>query len=169
MSVDLGTQLDLLLRLAIGLILGAVVGWEREMQRMPAGFRTHALVGLGSALFTVVSAYAFTGANADPTRIAAQIVTGIGFLGGGVILHHGGNVRGLTTAASLWSVAAIGMASGAALYLVAVGGTVLAIVALELFQRLEHALRRSGRAGIGPARDNVDAIDPEDARTDDLP
>ena len=169
MTVDVATQLDLLLRLVIGLVLGAIVGWEREMQRMPAGFRTHALVGLGAALFTVVSAFAFSGANADPTRIAAQIVTGIGFLGGGVILHHGGNVRGLTTAASLWSVAAIGMASGAALYLVAVGGTVLAIVALELFQRLENALKRSQRAGSGRERDNGDDIELDDGRTDNLP
>jgi putative Mg2+ transporter-C (MgtC) family protein len=169
MSFDLGTQLDLLLRLAAGLILGGVVGWEREMQRMPAGFRTHALVGLGSALFTVVSAFAFPGDNTDPTRIAAQIVTGIGFLGGGVILHHGGNVRGLTTAASLWTVAAIGMASGAALYIVAIGGTGLAIVALELFQRLETALRRRGQAGGERAHDNGDETDTEDGRTDHLP
>jgi putative Mg2+ transporter-C (MgtC) family protein len=169
MSLDPATQLDLLLRLVAGLVLGAIVGAERELQRMPAGFRTHALVGLGSALFTVVSAYAFTGENADPTRIAAQIVTGIGFLGGGVILHHGGNVRGLTTAASLWTVAAIGMAAGAALYVVAVGGAVLAIVALELFQRIENAFRRSGRATTGRERDNDDDIDADDGSTDDLP
>jgi putative Mg2+ transporter-C (MgtC) family protein len=139
------------------------------MQRMPAGFRTHALVGLGSALFTVVSAFAFPGENTDPTRIAAQIVTGIGFLGGGVILHHRGNVRGLTTAASLWTVAAIGMASGAALYVVAVGATVLAIVALELFQRLERAFARRGPARAERGRDNDDETDLEDGRTDDLP
>jgi putative Mg2+ transporter-C (MgtC) family protein len=169
MSYDLVTQIDFLLRLAVGLVLGGVVGWEREMQRMPAGFRTHALVGLGSALFTVVSAFAFPGENTDPTRIAAQIVTGIGFLGGGVILHHGGNVRGLTTAASLWTVAAIGMAAGAALYLVAVGGAVLAIVALELFQRFEHAFERRSAARAARGRDNDDATDLEDGRTDDLP
>jgi putative Mg2+ transporter-C (MgtC) family protein len=168
-SFDLATQLDLLLRLAVGLVLGSAVGWEREVARMPAGFRTHALVGLGSALFTVVSAYAFAGDNTDPTRIAAQIVTGIGFLGGGVILHHGGNVRGLTTAASLWTVAAIGMAAGAALYVVAIGGAVLAIVTLELLQRVERALKRAGAAGTDAARDNDDDIDPDDGRTDDLP
>jgi putative Mg2+ transporter-C (MgtC) family protein len=168
MSLDLVGQLDLLLRLAAGLVLGAIVGWERELQRMPAGFRTHALVGLGSALFTVVSAVAFAGETTDPTRIAAQIVTGIGFLGGGVILHHGGNVRGLTTAASLWTVAAIGMAAGAELYVVAVGGTVLAIVALELFQRLERSLRRRGPTDGGRGRDNGDETD-FDGRTDDLP
>ena len=119
-----------------------MIGVEREVQRMPAGFRTHALVSLGSAIFTVVSAYAFTGPGSDPTRIAAQIVSGIGFIGGGAILHYGGTVRGLTTAASLWSVAAVGMAAGAGLYVVAVLGTLLVIVALELFQQAERFAKR---------------------------
>jgi putative Mg2+ transporter-C (MgtC) family protein len=167
-NLDLATQLDLLLRLTVGLVLAAIVGWERELQRMPAGFRTHSLVGLGSALFTVVSGFAFTGDGADPTRIAAQIVTGIGFLGGGVILHHGGMVKGLTTAASLWTVAAIGMAAGAALYVVAVGGTVLAIVALELFERLEKSMARRAESRARAARDN-EAIQPDDGKADDLP
>ena len=149
---DLGltTQLDLVLRLVVALLLGAGIGLERELQRMPAGFRTHALVSLGSAIFTVVSAYAFTGPGADPTRIAAQIVSGIGFLGGGAILHYGGTVRGLTTAASLWAVAGVGMAAGAGLYVVAVLSSILVVVALELFQRLERYLRR--RLAI-PSRD----------------
>ncbi len=105
---------------------------------MPAGFRTHALVSLGSAIFTVVSAYGLTGPGSDPTRIAAQIVSGIGFLGGGAILHHGGTVRGLTTAASLWSVAAVGMAAGAGLFVLASSSTVLVIIGLEVFQRIER-------------------------------
>ena len=112
---EMGTQWEPLLRMLVALVLGAAVGWEREMQRQPAGFRTHALVGLGSAIFTVVSAFAFPGPLSDPTRIAAQIVTGVGFLGGGAILHYRGSVRGLTTAASLWAVAAVGMAAGAGL------------------------------------------------------
>lgn len=141
-DLDLLTQLDLLLRLAAGLVLGAVVGWEREMQRVQAGFRTHALVGLGSALFTVVSIYAFTGPTVDPGRIAAQIVSGIGFLGAGAILRDGGKVRGLTTAASLWTVAAVGMAAGAGMWVVAVGGTILALVGLEIFDRLQTRLER---------------------------
>ena len=140
MSVEL--QVELTLRLVVALLLGAIIGWEREMQRMPAGFRTHALVALGSAVFTVVSAYAFTGPGSDPTRIAAQIVSGIGFLGGGAILHHGGNVRGLTTAASLWAVAAVGMAAGAGLFVMAAVSAGLVIVALEVFQRLERFLKR---------------------------
>lgn len=141
-ELSFGLQLELTLRLVVALVLGAVIGWERELQQMPAGFRTHALVALGSAIFTVISAYAFTGPGSDPTRIAAQIVSGIGFLGGGAILHHGGNVRGLTTAASLWAVAAVGMAAGAGLFVMAAVSSVLVIVALEVFQRFERFLTR---------------------------
>lgn len=142
MNESLAIQVDLTIRLVVALLIGAVIGLERELQRMPAGFRTHALVSLGSAIFTVISAYAFTGPGSDPTRIAAQIVSGVGFLGGGAILHYGGTVRGLTTAASLWAVAGVGMAAGAGLYVVAVVGGVLVIVALEVFQRLERAAKR---------------------------
>jgi putative Mg2+ transporter-C (MgtC) family protein len=145
------TQIELTQRLVVALGLGAVIGWERELQRMPAGFRTHALVSLGSAIFTVVSAYAFTGPLSDPTRIAAQVVTGVGFLGGGAILHYGGTVRGLTTAASLWAVAAVGMAAGAGLFVVASVSTVLVIVALEVFQRIERRAKR--RFNIRPSRE----------------
>jgi putative Mg2+ transporter-C (MgtC) family protein len=141
-GIEIGLEFELLLRLIVALALGALVGWERELQQMPAGFRTHALVSLGSAVFTVISGYAFAGAGADPTRIAAQIVSGIGFLGGGAILRHGGSVRGLTTAASLWAVAAIGMAAGAGLFVIAVGGALLVIVTLELFQRFERMIKR---------------------------
>lgn len=142
MNESVGIQVDLTIRLVVALLVGAVIGLERELQRMPAGFRTHALVSLGSAIFTVISAYAFTGPGSDPTRIAAQIVSGVGFLGGGAILHYGGTVRGLTTAASLWAVAGVGMAAGAGLYVVAVVGGLLVIVALEVFQRLERAAKR---------------------------
>ena len=145
-DLTLGTQIELTLRLVVALLLGAVIGWEREMQRMPAGFRTHALVSLGSAIFTIVSAYAFTGPLSDPTRIAAQVVSGVGFLGGGAILHYGGTVRGLTTAASLWAVAGVGMAAGAGLLVVAAVSTVLVIVALEFFQRIERVAKRRLRS-----------------------
>jgi putative Mg2+ transporter-C (MgtC) family protein len=129
---------DALLRLAVAGGLGAVVGFERELRDREAGIRTHLLVSLGSALFTIVSAYGFhefltNGGNvvrADPTRIAAQIVTGIGFLGAGAIIREGLSVRGLTTAATLWVVAAIGMSSGAGYYWPAVAATVLTIFAL---------------------------------------
>ena len=163
---DAASQLEPLLRLAVGLVLGAAVGWERELQRMPAGFRTHALVGLGSAIFTVVSAFAFTGPLTDPTRIAAQIVTGIGFLGGGAILHYRGSVRGLTTAASLWAVAAIGMAAGAGLYVVAIGGAILVIVTLDLLDRLESYARRRWNL---PSNRGPEVHDEPDGRTEDVP
>ena len=154
---NLGLQLELTVRLIVALLLGGAIGWERELQRMPAGFRTHALVSLGSAIFTVISAYAFTGPGSDPTRIAAQIVSGIGFLGGGAILHYGGTVRGLTTAASLWSVAAVGMAAGAGLFVVAGISAVLVIIGLELFQRVERMVKR--RLDI-PTRDRKPTDEP---------
>ena len=128
----------LLGRLALAAALGAVVGFEREVREHQAGLRTHMLVSLGSALFTIVSAYAWTdfsfghgsGIGYDPTRIAAQIVTGVGFLGAGAILHQGTLVRGLTTAASLWIVAAVGMAVGAGYWAAAVIATGLVLFAL---------------------------------------
>jgi putative Mg2+ transporter-C (MgtC) family protein len=126
------------LRLAVAAGLGGAIGIERELRDREAGIRTHLLVSLGSALFTIVSAYAFhsflasgaTVVRADPTRIAAQIVTGIGFLGAGAIIREGLSVRGLTTAATLWVVAAIGMACGAGWYGPAVVTTLLTIFAL---------------------------------------
>jgi putative Mg2+ transporter-C (MgtC) family protein len=160
-DLSLETQLDLLLRLVVALLLGAGIGLERELQRMPAGFRTHALVSLGSAIFTVVSAYAFTGPDADPTRIAAQIVSGIGFLGGGAILHYGGTVRGLTTAASLWAVAAVGMAAAAGLFVIAIASSVLVVVALELFQRLELFAKRRLRIPIRDRDASAHSDEPE--------
>jgi putative Mg2+ transporter-C (MgtC) family protein len=163
---SVGVQLEPLLRLTVGLVLGAAVGWERELQRMPAGFRTHALVGLGSAIFTVVSAFAFPGPASDPTRIAAQIVTGVGFLGGGAILHYRGSVRGLTTAASLWAVSAVGMAAGAGLYVIAVGGTVLVVVTLDLLDRLEAYARRRWNLAATP---DTQANEEPDGKTEDMP
>jgi len=123
---------DVLLRLAVAAGLGAAVGVEREIRDREAGVRTHLLVSLGAALFTLVGAYGFSdfGSRVDPTRVAAQVVTGIGFLGAGAILREGLSVRGLTTAGSLWVVAAVGMAAGAGYYWPAVIGTALTIFAL---------------------------------------
>jgi putative Mg2+ transporter-C (MgtC) family protein len=129
---------DALARLFIAAVLGGAIGLERELRDHEAGFRTHLLVSVGACVFTLVSAYAWTdwtfstprGLVFDPTRIAAQIVTGIGFLGAGAIIVRGISVRGLTTAATLWVVAAIGMAAGTAYYSVAIGATVLVLVSL---------------------------------------
>jgi putative Mg2+ transporter-C (MgtC) family protein len=128
-------HVELLVRLAVAAALGGALGVERELRDHEAGFRTHLLVSLGSAVFTVVSAYGFTGFlqsgyNLDPTRISAQIVTGIGFLGAGAIIRDGMNVRGLTTAANLWAVAAIGICCGAGYYYAAAIGTAIALFAL---------------------------------------
>jgi putative Mg2+ transporter-C (MgtC) family protein len=142
---------EALVRLVLAAGLGAAVGLERELREREAGLRTHLLVSLGSALFTIVSAYGFhdflvrggTEVRTDPTRIAAQIVTGIGFLGAGAIIRQGLSVRGLTTAATLWVVAAIGMASGAGYYSAALIGTVAAVLALGPLRILAfRAVRR---------------------------
>jgi len=122
-----------LLRLLLAAGLGAVVGFERQLHDRDAGIRTHLLVALGSAFFTIVSAYGFTEFSQvrwDPTRIAAQIVTGIGFLGAGAIIRDGLSVRGLTTAATLWVVAAIGMGAGAGYYWPTVAATAVVFIAL---------------------------------------
>jgi putative Mg2+ transporter-C (MgtC) family protein len=129
-DLTLETQVDLAIRLLIAGILGAAVGLEREIHEHPAGMRTHLLVSAGAAAFTVLSVYAFPAAGADPARIAAQIVTGVGFLGAGSILKEGATIRGLTTAASLWAVAAVGMAAGAGAWSVAVVLTLIAVVSL---------------------------------------
>jgi len=148
--MDLGLQVALAIRLLIAAVLGAAIGVERELHSHPAGTRTHLLVSLGSAAFTVLSIYGFTGitnagqvAPVDPSRIAAQIVTGIGFLGAGAILKYGGSVRGLTTAASLWVTAAIGMAAGAGELVVALVVTAIAILSLGPLSALVKRLRRT--------------------------
>jgi putative Mg2+ transporter-C (MgtC) family protein len=164
LSPDL--QLELGLRLAAGLLLGAAIGFERELHRQPAGFRTHSLVALGAALFTVVSGYGFAGPTVDPTRIAAQIVSGIGFIGAGTILQHRGSVRGLTTAASLWAVAAIGTAAGAGLLIMATVGTVLILVVLAAFDRMEESFRRRLNIAV---REPKPGEDPGEGKTEDMP
>ena len=135
---------DLIIRLAVATILGGLLGLEREIHGRPAGLRTHLLVSLGAAAFMIMSPLFeritpnFTG---DPGRIAAQIVSGIGFLGAGAIVKEGVTIRGLTTAACLWVAAAIGMASGAALYAEAISVWVLAIFALVLLPYVELVVK----------------------------
>src|SRR5688572_7783210 len=149
MAFDLATELELVLRLVVAAVLGAAVGIEREIHDHPAGIRTHLLVSLGSGLFTVLSIVGFPSADGsatDPSRVAAQIVTGIGFLGAGAILKYGPTVRGLTTAASLWATAGIGMAAGAGLPVLGLTATVIVLVSLWplrlLSERLELAAPR---------------------------
>jgi putative Mg2+ transporter-C (MgtC) family protein len=142
---ELGSA-DVLLRLVLAAVLGGAIGLERELREREAGLRTHLLVSVGAAVFTLVSAYGFadfdygveTGITLDPTRIAAQIVTGIGFLGAGAIIRQGLSIRGLTTAATLWVVAAIGMASGAGYYSAAVISTVIVLVSLWPLRIVAH-------------------------------
>jgi putative Mg2+ transporter-C (MgtC) family protein len=169
---------EVLGRVALAAALGAILGLERELREREAGLRTHLLVSVGSALFTIVSAYGFreflvsnaSVVRADPTRIAAQIVTGIGFLGAGAIIRQGLSVRGLTTAATLWVVAAIGMAAGAGYYSAAVITTVVALAALWPLRALAFRVVRRFRgetelllvqlpAGQSPAG-VIDAVEP---------
>ena len=148
-----------LARLAVAGALGATIGFERELHEREAGLRTHLMVALGAALFTIVSAYGFhdilgsSGPNVlvrlDPSRIAAQVVTGIGFLGAGAIIRQGLGVRGLTTAASLWVVAAIGMASGAGYWAGAVLATAIGLFVLWPLRRITRALVARFRAAEG--------------------
>ena len=123
-------QLEMMGRLLLAAVLGAVIGLERELHDHPAGMRTHLLVSVGSATFTVLSITAFNAEGSDPGRTAAQIVSGIGFLGAGAIIKYGATVRGLTTAASLWAVAAVGMAAGAGSWGVALAATVIVLLSL---------------------------------------
>jgi putative Mg2+ transporter-C (MgtC) family protein len=142
--LDLPLPLDLSLRLVVAAALGLAVGFEREIHGHPAGLRTHMLVAVGSGLFTVMSAYGFgavpNAAPIDPTRIAAQIVSGIGFLGAGAILKDGIVIRGLTTAASLWATSAVGMAAGAGEYLIAAVSTGVILVSLWPINALAQRL-----------------------------
>jgi putative Mg2+ transporter-C (MgtC) family protein len=128
------TWFEAFVRIGAAAGLGGIVGLERELDEKAAGLRTHMLVAVGSALFTMVGAYGFSdfpARSVDPTRVAAQVVTGIGFLGAGLIFRQGFTIRGLTTAASLWLVAAIGMAAGAGFWMGAVIATVVALISLR--------------------------------------
>ena len=129
--------LTMILRLGVAGMLGTLIGLEREYRAKEAGMRTHFLVALGSALIMIVSQYGFGGKTADASRVAAQIVSGIGFIGAGAILQSKGRIRGLTTAASLWVAAAIGLAVGSGLYLTSIAGTLLTLITLHWFSSLE--------------------------------
>jgi putative Mg2+ transporter-C (MgtC) family protein len=153
--VELGLA-DTLLRIGLAGLLGAMVGLEREVHGQLAGMRTYALVTAGSALFTVVGAYGFgefhKSANVDPMRVAAQVVSGIGFIGAGAILRDGGSVRGVTTAAALWASAAVGVACGAGEFGAAGAGLAVVLIALVGLR----TLRDRGLPFLAPDRNAVD-------------
>jgi putative Mg2+ transporter-C (MgtC) family protein len=137
-------------RLALAALLGALVGLERESAGQDAGFRTHLLLSLGAALFGAVSVAGFddfvtdarTNVQVDVTRVASYVAAGVGFIGGGVILKHAGSVRGITTAASLWTAAAIGLAAGVGMWIGAVAATAVALVALAGLKPLSEWVGR---------------------------
>lgn len=132
--------LDPFLRILVAAVLGGIIGFEREVREHTAGFRTHILVSVGAAAFTLASSYGLEGTDFDPNRISAQVVTGIGFLGAGAIIRYGVSVRGLTTAASLWTVAAVGLLSAQGYYSAALITTALVLVSLTILRLIENRL-----------------------------
>ncbi len=150
-AVDVSTlalgPLDILLRLLCAMLIGAVIGTEREYTHRPAGMRTHMLVALGACAVMITSQLIFWeyrpyGATPDPARLSAQVITGVGFLGAGTILREGPTIKGLTTAASIWSVACLGIAAGGGYYAVALIGTACMMVTLIIFEWLQKKLLR---------------------------
>ncbi len=132
-----------IVRLFVAFLLGSALGLERELNKKPAGLRTHVVISLASALYTLLSLNAaFGGGATDPSRIASQVVVGMGFVGAGVIISTGGQVRGVTTASSLWLTAAVGMAAGIGEFALGIVTTVLALTALWIFMIFEKLLNR---------------------------
>jgi len=161
-SVDVADEIEVLKRLFLAGALGALIGFEREWRMHPAGLRTNTLIALGSALFTLIAVRLAAQDGGDVGRIPAQIVTGIGFLGGGAILRHQGDVRGLTTAATIWVNAAIGMAAGAGLFLLATTGTVVTLIVLTAFVPIDRYLTSRGRrAAMAEMAEHALIIDPD--------
>ncbi|TAM78209.1 MAG: MgtC/SapB family protein [Chloroflexota bacterium] len=155
MTLDLALQSELAGRLLLAAICGAAIGIEREIHDHPAGMRTHLLVALGASLFAIISGYGYEGVfhagisgPPDPTRIAAQIVSGIGFLGAGAILHQGNIIRGLTTAASLWATAAVGLAVGTGQYLIGLVGVIIIVFSLWPLNTIVARIHPSGSQAL---------------------
>lgn len=135
------SELEVVIRLLLAAIVGGLVGLERELNNRPAGLRTHILVTVGSALVMLVSKYGFLEVNnSDPARLAAQVVSGIGFLGAGTIIMQGNTVHGLTTAASLWTSACIGLALGAGYYIGGIAGAVIVLFTLVILRFVERSV-----------------------------
>ena len=134
--------LEIFLRLAAALVAGGIIGYERERDSQPAGLRTHMILALGAALVMILSVNIGIKYGSDPSRLAAQVVSGIGFLGAGAILRFGFNVKGLTTASTLWTIAMVGMAIGYGYYLVSLFAVVITIIVLTLVERFEKKFVR---------------------------
>jgi putative Mg2+ transporter-C (MgtC) family protein len=134
--------LEIFLRLAAALVAGGIIGYERERDSQPAGLRTHMILALGAALVMILSVNIGIKFGSDPSRLAAQVVSGIGFLGAGAILRFGFNVKGLTTASTLWTTAMVGMAIGYGYYLVSLFAVVITIIVLTLVERFEKKFVR---------------------------
>ena len=145
-------NMELLIRLALACVLGGLVGIERERLRHPAGFRTHILVCVGATLVMLCNIFIYEEykayANIDPARMGAQVISGIGFLGAGTILKEGITVKGLTTAASLWSVACIGLATGLGFYTGSIFATILVLITLVVFSRFENRVYGNRKSSI---------------------
>ncbi len=133
MSVNF--QLEQLVLIALATLLSMLIGLERELQRQPAGMRTHMLVGMGACVFTIISLYAFP--DSESARVAAQVVSGVGFLGAGTILQAKSGVKNLTTAASIWATTAVGMAVGVGAWVIGIGVTIIILVILHFLQKVE--------------------------------
>jgi len=138
---------EICLRLACAMLVGLVIGTEREYTHRPAGMRTHILVALGACVVSITGElifnhYSALGSTADPARLSAQVITGVGFLGAGTIMREGANVKGLTTAASVWAVACLGVAAGFGYYALAIFGMVFIFVTLTIFEWLQNMLMK---------------------------
>lgn len=154
------TILEICLRVALAMGIGGIIGWERENSNRPAGLRTHMLVAIGAAVVMIMGELSLDKyadiTTMDPTRLGAQVISGIGFLGAGTILREGLTVRGLTTAASLWAVACLGLAAGGGFYAAAIAGTVAIILTLTIFEYVETKFRRVKYKGLQVEMDCVD-------------
>lgn len=146
------TILEMCLRIVLAMAIGGAIGWERENSNRPAGLRTHMLVAIGAAVVMLMgelslARYAYI-TTMDPTRLGAQVISGIGFLGAGTIMREGLTVRGLTTAASLWAVACLGLAAGGGFYEAAITGFIAILLTLTIFEYLEKRFRRVKYKGL---------------------
>ena len=152
-----GNEIQMTIRLAVAMLLGGLIGIEREYRAKDAGFRTHFLVALGSALFCIVSQFGFGLDLKDSSRVAAQVVSGIGFLGAGTIIFQKNVVRGLTTAAGLWVTAAIGLACGTGMYMAALIATVMVLLGLEVLHALipQHGVTTVDISFTAKSKDSV--------------